>query len=102
MYGNEASVGHAVATCGIPRSELFIVTKIEHPKNGLKQTLDSCRESVLKSTGSKKGKWEGGEGYVDLFLIHTPTCGPLGRRILWEALEMLRLEGGTREIGVSN
>ena len=101
LYGNEADVGHAVATCGLPRSELFIVTKVGDPKEGIEETLESCRESVRKSTGSK-GKWEGGGGYVDLFLIHNPLSGPEGRKILWQALEKLRAEGGTREIGVSN
>ena len=32
---------------------------------------------------------EGTEGedqpYVDLFLIHAPTCGPEGRQLLWDA-----------------
>ena len=101
MYGNEADVGHAVISSGLPRSELFIVTKLRNPKGGVEETLECLRESVRKCSGSK-GKWEGGEGYVDLFLIHSPQSGPEGRKIEWQALEKLRAEGGTREIGVSN
>ena len=101
LYGNEEEVGHVVTTCGLPRSELFIVTKIGDPKGGVDETLECLRDCVRESSGSK-GKWEGGEGYVDLFLIHNPLSGPEGRKMLWQALEKLRAEGGTREIGVSN
>lgn len=41
-------------------------------------------------------------GYVDCFLIHTPTSGPEGRKHLWEALRELRSEGKVIIIGVSN
>lgn len=107
MYGNEEEVGHAVLACGHPRSELFVTTKVQSPREGgdcaygAEETLENLRDSVRKCSGSK-GRWEGGDGYVDLFLIHTPSCGPSGRKVLWEALEKLRAEGGTREIGVSN
>ncbi|KAF8448171.1 NADP-dependent oxidoreductase domain-containing protein [Terfezia claveryi] len=101
LYENEAEVGRVVISCGLPRSELFIITKIGGPKGGVEETLESLRDSVRKSSGTK-GKWEGGEGYVDLFLIHNPLSGPEGRKIQWQALEKLQAEGGTREIGVSN
>lgn len=41
-------------------------------------------------------------GYVDCFLIHTPTSGPAGRKHLWEALKTLQSEGKVVTIGVSN
>jgi len=41
-------------------------------------------------------------GWVDLFLIHSPSSGPDGRREMWEALEKLKSEGGAKNIGVSN
>jgi len=40
--------------------------------------------------------------YVDLFLIHTPTSGPDGRKHLWKQLEKLQKEGLATSIGVSN
>lgn len=100
-YENETEVGEGIRLSGVPREELFIVTKIATPKDTLGLTLEALRDSVRKISGSK-GKWEGGDGYVDLFLIHGPTPGPEGRKAMWQALEKLRDEDGTREIGVSN
>ncbi|KAF8420388.1 NADP-dependent oxidoreductase domain-containing protein [Tirmania nivea] len=83
FYENEAEVGEGMRLSGVPREELFIVTNVRRISGG-------------------KGRWEGGDGYVDLFLIHGPTVGPEGRKAMWQALEKLMEEGGTREIGVSN
>ncbi|KAF3914053.1 hypothetical protein AA313_de0201771 [Arthrobotrys entomopaga] len=99
LYKNEAEVGEAIKASGIPREELYIVTKIQYPiGNDIEKTLESVRESVRKiDNGSENRK-----GYVDLFLIHTPSSGREGREIVWRALEMLKEEGGTVDIGVSN
>ena len=64
----------------------------------MERTLGKLRESVAKidaGTGDRKG-------YVDLFLIHSPSGGPEARREMWLALERLAEEGGARGIGVSN
>ena len=42
------------------------------------------------------------DGYVDLFLIHSPSSGPNGRKEMWQALEKAHEEGKVRSIGVSN
>ncbi|KZT55528.1 Aldo/keto reductase [Calocera cornea HHB12733] len=42
------------------------------------------------------------DGYVDLFLIHSPRSGPAGRQALWKGMEQLLAEGRARSIGVSN
>lgn len=91
-YENEAQVGGAVRESGLPREEVFIETKILWPVGSVEKTLERCRQSVK----------EIGLGYVDLFLIHTPSSGPEGRKELWQALEKLMEEGGTKAIGVSN
>ncbi|KAF8537154.1 NADP-dependent oxidoreductase domain-containing protein [Trichophaea hybrida] len=91
-YENEAEVGEAVRESGIPREEVFITTKVMSPCGSVEKTLERCRQSVK----------EIGLGYVDLFLIHTPSSGPEGRKELWQALEKLLEEGGTKAIGVSN
>jgi diketogulonate reductase-like aldo/keto reductase len=44
----------------------------------------------------------GDEGYVDLFLIHSPSAGPEKRREQWGELERLVNEGKAKSIGVSN
>jgi len=91
-YGNEAQVGEAVRESGILRGEIFITTKLLMPQGSVEETLERCWQSVR----------EIGLGYVDLFLIHTPSSGLARRREMWLALERLMEEGGTRAIGVSN
>lgn len=92
LYGNEEEVGEAVRQSGLKRSDVFITTKIIRPEGNIETTLESLRASVQRI----------GLGWVDLFLIHSPTSGPDGRREMWEALEKLKSEGGAKNIGVSN
>ncbi len=93
-YQNEAEVGHAVRQSGIPRKDVFITTKILSAGGSPDATYRKCRESVTKIDGE--------EGYVDLFLIHSPSGGPAARKEMWQALEKLVDEGKAKSIGVSN
>jgi diketogulonate reductase-like aldo/keto reductase len=96
FYHNEAEVGAAVRQAPLPRHELFLTTKIMRPSSSTKpgdMTFDRIRRSVdVMDVG----------GYVDLFLIHTPSSGRKGRRDLWEALGRAQREGLIRAAGVSN
>ena len=94
FYGNEKEVGEALRTCGLPREQIFVTTKILSPGSVAVMTYDKLLQSVEEIGG--RG------GYVDLFLIHSPKSGPAGRKDLWQALERLREEGRTKSIGVSN
>ena len=89
MYYNEKGVGDAVRTCGIPREELFITTKI----------CDSCysREETLRSVSHSMKQL--GLDYVDLMLIHWPVGNPI---VMWHTLEELYEQGMFKAIGVSN
>jgi diketogulonate reductase-like aldo/keto reductase len=91
-YDNEVAVGDAVRESKIARKSLFITTKVLSPLGSVEKTLQRCRQSVKDI----------GLGYVDLFLIHSPAGGPEARKELWKALELLKSEGGTKTIGVSN
>ena len=95
FYANEKEMGDAVRQSGIPRSEVFMTTKILSAGGSLEKTYQKCLESVRKID-------DGPEGYVDLFLIHSPNCGPSARKEMWLALERLVEERRVRSIGVSN
>jgi 2,5-diketo-D-gluconate reductase A len=91
-YGNEAGVGRALSACGIPREEVFVVTKLPGRDHGCAETLASFEQSRLRL----------GVEYVDGYLIHWPLPR-LDRYVdSWRAMIKLREEGLIRSIGVSN
>lgn len=88
-YGNEEAVGAAIRSCGVPREELFITTKLwitdvsyEGAKRGFQRSMEKL-----------------GLDYLDLYLIHQPLNDYYGA---WRAMEELYQEGIIRAIGVSN
>lgn len=90
LYGNETSVGRAVADSGIPREELFVTTKIWNTSMREGRQEEAFRESLDKL----------GCGYVDLYLVHWPVPGKYTET--WTILEKLYKSGLIRAIGVSN
>jgi diketogulonate reductase-like aldo/keto reductase len=101
-YGNERGVGEGIRTCGIPREELFVTSKVaaEHKTYaeaaaGIDQTLAAM-----------------GLDYVDMMIIHSPQPWKdvnqsddryvEGNREAWRALEDAHKAGKLRAIGVSN
>ncbi len=88
-YFNEAGVGKAIATSGIPRDELFVTTKVWVDNYG----QEKARASVLQSL--EKLQLE----YVDLVLLHQPFSDYYGA---YRALEQLYREGVVKSIEVSN
>ena len=88
---NEEQVGTAVQASSIPRSEIFLTTKLGHAD----KISSRLNESVTKIDPSEGG-------YVDLFLIHAPSAGPEKRVEQWGELEKLVKEKKAKSIGVSN
>ncbi len=93
IYDNEAAVGLAIAESGVPRSELFITTKIWVANYAADKLIPSLRESLQKLRTE----------HVDLLLIHWPAPGN-GVELpeYMAALAEAKALGLTREIGVSN
>lgn len=88
-YHNEEGVGAAIAKSGIPRDELFIVSKVWISNYGYENAKTSIDESLRKL----------GTSYIDLMLLHQPFCDRYGA---YRALEDAYKDGKLRAIGVSN
>lgn len=88
-YFNEEAVGRAVCKCGLPRQELFLVTKVWISNGGYARAEASIDESLRKLQTD----------YLDLLLIHQPFNDYYGT---WRAMEEALRAGKLRAIGVSN
>lgn len=95
FYANEAEVGKAVQQSGLKRSDVFLTTKVLSAAGSVEKSYGKCLASVEKLD-------PGENGYVDLFLIHSPNSGKEKRKEMWLALEKLFEEGKAKSIGVSN
>jgi diketogulonate reductase-like aldo/keto reductase len=92
LYGNEEDVGRAVRDSGIPRSEVWVTTKVWHSNFGSRDRTIASLDKSLKRMGLD---------YVDLLLLHCPPSKAL-RAEVWKTLELLQREGKVKSIGVSN
>jgi 2,5-diketo-D-gluconate reductase A len=85
-YGNEASVGRALAASGVPREEVFITTKF-YPR--LSDPAAEAERSLRRL----------GVDYLDLYIVHWPEGGPTWA---WPGMERAHERGHARAIGISN
>ena len=92
IYGNEEGVGRVLAATEIPRSELFVTTKVWPDDYGRKETPQAFDRSMDRL----------GLDVLDLFLLHWPA--PAQDRFVgaWRALREIRDGGRVRAIGVCN
>lgn len=91
IYGNEADVGRALAALGLPRSELFVTTKVQHDNMVAARFLASVEQSLADLQLDR----------VDVLLLHFPPLeGPIepGLELLLKAQE----QGLADRVGVSN
>ncbi|KAJ3737596.1 Aldo/keto reductase [Lentinula guzmanii] len=105
-YGNEKQVGRAIRDSGVPRSEIYLTTKLPNPAHA---KVRAAFEESLNALDCE---------YIDLYLMHWPQAGkpdapewsdesfrPFESPTFvetWRDMEKL-LEGGkVKSIGVSN
>lgn len=88
-YHNEEGVGNAVKKSGIPRKDIFLVSKVWISNYGYERAKASIDESLRKLQTD----------YIDLMLLHQPFCDRYGA---YRALQDAYKEGKLRAIGVSN
>ena len=101
-YGNEKSVGRAIADflkeSSVSRSDLFITTKLWNEDHGYENAKKAIEVSLEKL----------GLDYLDLYLIHWPnpvkfrSCWQKANAESWAAMEEAVDAGKIRAIGISN
>ena len=101
-YGNERGVGEGVRTCGVPREELFVTTKVAAEHKDYQSAMDGINGSLKKL----------GLDYIDMMIIHSPQPWVKvnqsndryfeGNLEAWRALTDAYKAGKIRAIGVSN
>jgi 2,5-diketo-D-gluconate reductase A len=92
MYRNEAGVGKAVASSGLPRDAVYVTTKLNNNAHGRDEARRAFDESLARLAMD----------YVDLYLIHWPLPAQDRYVETWRALIELYRDGQARAIGVSN
>jgi 2,5-diketo-D-gluconate reductase A len=91
-YRNERETGRAVTESGLPRDDVFVVTKLWNSEQGYDSTLKAFDASMERL----------GLDYLDLYLIHWP-CPELNTYVdTFKAFAALHDQGRIRSIGVSN
>ncbi|MDE6373034.1 MAG: aldo/keto reductase, partial [Clostridia bacterium] len=88
MYGNEREIGEAIRQSGVPREEIFVITKIypgtqfANPERAISEALDKLDI-----------------GYIDMMLLHHPGENDVKAYL---AIEKFVGQGKIRSIGLSN
>lgn len=90
-YGNEAEVGAGLAASGVPREDVFLVTKLKPDLFRPEDAVPAVRESLRRLRVE----------HVDLLLLHWPNPDVPVEATLG-ALGDLQDEGAIRHLGVSN
>lgn len=90
-YGTEGAVGEAIRAARLPRSDLFVTTKVSH-ENLRPPDFARSVEQSLKALQLD---------YVDLLLVHWPNP-KIAVETYMPALAKAKREGLARHIGVAN
>ncbi len=90
-YGTERQVGEAIRASGVPRGEIFLVTKVSHEN----LRADDFARSVDESLKALR------VDYVDLLMVHWPNPA-IALTETMPALAKAKRSGIARHIGVAN
>lgn len=89
IYKNEEAVGRALKTATIPRSDIWLTTKIWNDDIRRERTAAALDEALQRLDTD----------YIDLLLLHWPVEKS---HLAWKELERAVTAGKVRAIGVSN
>ena len=91
-YGSEKGVGEGIRASGVPRSEIFLVTKVSHEylrADDFARSVDESLENLQVD-------------YVDLLHVHWPTIDNIPLAETMGALAKAKRDGKARHVGVAN
>jgi diketogulonate reductase-like aldo/keto reductase len=91
-YGSEKGVGAGIRASGVPRSEIFLCTKVSHEYLRAADFARSVDESLRNLQVD----------YVDMLHVHWPTVDNIPLAETMGALAKAKRDGFTRHIGVAN
>lgn len=91
-YGNEVAVGEGMRASGVPRQDVFLVTKVSHEYLREADVRRSLAESLRRLQTD----------YVDLLLVHWPSPSGIPLAETMGAFARAKREGLARHIGVAN
>ena len=91
-YGSEKGVGEGIRASGVPRKEIFLVTKVSHEYLRAGDFARSVDESLKNLQVD----------YVDMLHVHWPSVDNVPLAETMGALARAKREGKARHIGVAN
>jgi len=91
-YGTEKGVGEGIKASGVPRKDIFLVTKVSHEYLKADAFAKSVDESLARLQTD----------YVDLLFVHWPAIDGTPLAETMGALAKARRDGKARHIGVAN
>ena len=91
-YGTEKGVGEGIKASGVPRKDIFLITKVSHEYLHATDFTRSVEESLERLQTD----------YVDLLFVHWPAIDGTPLAETMGALAKAKREGRARHIGVAN